>query len=231
MCETTASPDPEALQPAVIDQPAGRAAGRVREHRARVLAARLVLAPPAHDLVDAEPASLRCPSGLERGRDDDRARPQCRMPVAEAELVARDLLYQAVVEIDDTRAADRVRGLGAVTAGVHAHGAADTARDADEESERTHAGRRGLAGEHRQRDRGPGSDLRRIAIDRKVFEVAAEGQRDTVEAAVGDQQVRATSDHQHFDVGRGSERAREDGEVGLVLDVPRGRAGRRSGTS
>ena len=50
--DTSARPEPQALAPGGVDQPAGGVARRVGEHRAGVLAARLVRPPPPHDLGD-----------------------------------------------------------------------------------------------------------------------------------------------------------------------------------
>ena len=52
LVDTAAVPRRTALAPGGVDQPAGGVAGRVREHRAGVLAAGLVGPTPAHDLGD-----------------------------------------------------------------------------------------------------------------------------------------------------------------------------------
>ena len=86
--DTTAPPTRSALAAGGVDEPAGGVAGRVREHRARVLPAGLVLAPPAHDLVDPAP---RSPRARRRARRRSPPRPRraagsAEVPVAEAEL-------------------------------------------------------------------------------------------------------------------------------------------------
>ena len=69
----TGATDPQALAPARLDEPPGGIAGRVREHRSRVLAPGLVLPPPAHDLVDAPAPSARVGGAAGEGRGHDHA--------------------------------------------------------------------------------------------------------------------------------------------------------------
>ena len=68
--------DAQALAARGVDEPARGVAGRIGEHRARVLPAGLVLAAPAHDLVDAAAAR---PRGRRRSR---RTRPRARRRAA-----------------------------------------------------------------------------------------------------------------------------------------------------
>src|SRR5690606_3033212 len=138
---------------ALLDEPARGVAGRVGEHRARVLATGLVLAAPADDLVDAGRAGFGIVGpARERGTDHDVAGPEGRTPVAEAQLARRPLGDGAArVEVGDAGRGDHRRGVVAVATRVHAHRTADAARDTDEELEPADAGRGGPARENRER--------------------------------------------------------------------------------
>ena len=121
----------------------------------------------------------RAPSGGSRGR----ARP------------ASSVADLAVVEVETPRADDHVGGLRAVAAGVHAHRAADAARDADEELEPADARPSRPGGRAPgARPRRPASTARRRRVDVELLELAAEHDRDAGEARVGDEQVRAAPD-------------------------------------
>jgi hypothetical protein len=77
--------EPQTLATGGLDEPARGVVGRVGEHGSRVLTSGLVLAAPAHDLVDAFGTRRRIvvPAG-ELGTEHDRAGSQGRLPVAEA---------------------------------------------------------------------------------------------------------------------------------------------------
>src|SRR5262249_48910385 len=128
--DTTAPPTRSPLSPAAsMRRPAlspGAVAGRVAEHRARVLAPRLVFAPPAHDLGDAGLAGLGLAGRhLELGRGDDLAGAEVRVAVAEIEVLGlpgpRRGLSGAVQEIDDPGPGQDLDGLAAVPPPGHAH--------------------------------------------------------------------------------------------------------------
>ena len=54
--DTSRRPQPEALQPAGVDQPSGRVPGRIGEHRPGVAPPGLVGPAPPHDLLDGRPS-------------------------------------------------------------------------------------------------------------------------------------------------------------------------------
>ena len=82
---------PQPLEPAGVDQPAGRVAGRVREHRAGVAPARLVLPPPADDLGDdaAPPPRRRRESSAMAAASHHLVGGRGRVPVAEDRRAGR----------------------------------------------------------------------------------------------------------------------------------------------
>ena len=126
------------------------------------------------------------------------------MAVAQAELGPADVAGRAGVEVEAPGAEDHVGGLRAVPARVHAHRAADRARDADVELEARHARRRGPPREHRERHRraarigtpSPAAPAHRMVPRVELLEVAGEHDRDAGEPRVGDEQVGAPADDQ-----------------------------------
>ena len=131
--DTSAVPSRRPLHAGRVDQAAGRVARRVGEHRPGVLAARLVLPAPPHDLGDLglaggavarrerqlgphdERARRRSTSRGSGGPGPTRARSHPRRPARSTHA-------------DPRQAGGHVR---AVPAGVHAHRAADRAGHAD----------------------------------------------------------------------------------------------------
>ena len=104
---------------------------------------------------------------------------------------------------------DRTRGphehvprLAPVPARVHAHGTADRPGDPDEELEPGPARGRGAPREHRQRARRH-RPARPVSPMLELLELAHEQDADTGEPIVGDEQVRASADHEHRRPGAG----------------------------
>ena len=188
--------------------------GRVAEHRTAVGTARLVLAAPAHDVVDAGLA--RAPGRRRRhpelGADDDvGGRPRSsggRRARARRRRARRVSPAAPVGEVAHPRAREDVARLATVAAGVHAHRATDRAGDPDEELEAGPARGGETAGEHREGDRRAGGDddgpvrlvtgrRRRWRRESDPLEVTFEHDAEPGEAGVGDEQVRAAADDEH----------------------------------
>ena len=184
--ETTAPPTRAPLQPAASMSRPAESPARVGEHRSRVLPAGLMLAPPAHDLVDARRDRGRVVGapGERRGQHHRRGADSAERAVAEPELRRRSRSRaRAVGEVEHAGAEDHVGGLRAVAARVHAHRAADRAGDPDEELEPGDARRAGPAGEHRERrPRRPRAPAGRWPVDVELLELAGERDRDAGEA-------------------------------------------------
>ncbi len=111
-----------------------------------------------------------------------------------------------------------------MTAGVHAHATADRSRDADRPLEPGQAGGRRAPGEHRQEHAGAGTGDG-VVGELDLLGDLAERDRDTVEAAVGDEEVRAAADDQGGNSGASHDvgHAPQVGE-GLGTDEQRRRA-------
>ena len=199
--DTSAVPMPQALAPGGVDQPTGRVARRVGEHRAGVGAAGLVLAPPAHDLGDRRPRTgARSPGasaqlgrarttwcGAERRSGGSRGRERRRAPV-----------HPRPPRRSSTRTLTSARGhVRAVPAGVHPHRAADRAGHADGPLEPGEPGRRGAAGHHRQAGRAAGASPRSPSMSIVGERARPARPPDPAKPGVGDQQVRAPADDQH----------------------------------
>ena len=203
----TAPPTRRPLQPAASMSRPGRVAGRVGEHRARVLAAGLVLAPPAHDLVDA---ARRTAPGRRRARRTSRADDDRRG--AERRACGSRGRARRGSSVADRR---RRRGRTTRARDEHVGGLARRGRPRscaprrrrdpgmpDEELEAADARRRGPPGQHRA---APPRHRRRRARRprgrrRACSNSPPSDERDAVEAGVGDEQVRAAPDHEHRDV-------------------------------
>ena len=204
--ETTAPPTRAPLQPGGFDQAARGVAVGIREHRPRVLPAGLVLAPPAHDLVDPRRDRGRLVGAAREGRGHhDRRGRDGRAAVAEPELGRREVARPGVGEVEHARPDDHVGGLRAVPAGVHPHRPADRSRDPDEELEPGDAGGRRAPGEHRERHRaaGPHVDLGPARVGREAGSTSscsnspASAIPTPAKPVVGHEQVRAAPDHEH----------------------------------
>ena len=143
------SPSPSIRLPAL-----DLAGHRVDEHRAAVLPARLVLAPPAHDLGDARlgraPVARRSRSRRSTHDASSAPRPSpgsaARAPPRRRPSVAAASGRRRSNTSTSTEAGGHV---GSVTAGVHPHRAADRAGHADRPLEPGEAGRRRAPGQHR----------------------------------------------------------------------------------
>ena len=231
-----APPMRQALAPADLDEPPGRVARRVGEHRARVLAAGLVLPAPADDLVDAR---RRTAPGRRRARRTSRATttsavPNAELPVAEPEVARRPTLAA-----DRRRRASRP-GRGRARRRSRAPCPPAFIRTApptdpgmpDEELEAAEPRRRGRgAPAPAARPRRPPRRGRRSRSTSSCSNAPPSDERDPVEAGVGDEQVRAAADHEHRHVGA-AEHVGDRREIVLVRRRARApRAARRSGRS
>ena len=94
-----------------------------------------------------------------------------------------------------------------MTARVHAHRAADRAGYADGPLEPGEAGGRRASSHDRKQGRGAGGDRR--AVDRDVLEGLAQRDGETVEAVIGDEEVRTLADDEDVDTGGGHFRANQ----------------------
>src|SRR5438105_4063554 len=109
------------LEACHLDEPTGRVTGGVGEDRAGVLAARLVLPPPADDLGDLRLrrlwVSLR---HRELRPEDDVVRRHARMAVRVVQAIDACDLRLAAVQVDEAEPLEPLSRLRAVPSGVHA---------------------------------------------------------------------------------------------------------------
>ena len=208
--ETTAPPMRSPLQPAAsMSRPAASPGGFVNtdpafwppgwcSRRQRTISSMRVA------------ASRRVVGVAREGRGQHhRPRPERRPPVAEARARHGDLVQRRRRRGRTTRAWSRTSvGVGAVAPGVHADRAAHRAGDARRRTRGRRAPPRSLAGRapgaqpRRPRRRGPPGRRRRAARTSPPSVTAT-----PVEAGVGHEQVRASTDDEHLHVGA-AERAR-----------------------
>ena len=220
-------PDPEALEAGRLDEPAGRVARRVGEHRAGVAApragarvatgrSRRWLARPASPVAGRE-RELGPRTTSVVGSDD--------VPVAELEPVGAVLAAALARRRSTQRYAHQGgRGVRAVAAGVHPHRPADRAGHADRPLEPGQPGRDACGGpapaSRRARPRpGPGGP----SMPMVGLEAGPEADGQTGEAAVGDQQVRALARRTSTGTATAAERPADREQVVLV-GRPRRRA-------
>ena len=198
--DTTAPPDPEALEPGGVDHPARGVAGRVAEHRPGVGAAGLVLAPPPHDLGQRRLAlvdggrrpprtSPRSPArwrprwtGGTRRRAPRRAGPLGASSPARSSTSARR-----------ARRPSRGRGRRRSSGPRRRRCRGSPRRTRGRRGRRRRPGGRGPAAGPRPR-RGPWPG-RGVEVDR--LELALEQHGEAGEPAVGHQEVGAPPHHQH----------------------------------
>ena len=185
-------------QPGCVDQRAGAdlARHRVDEHRAGVLAAGLVCASPAHDLGDQTGSTRRrhraAAGARHRATTWSGARPHSigsASPSSAADRVRSAPAARSKIVTSDQRR----RHVGSVTTGVHPDRPADRAGNADGPLEPGESGRRGLAGEHRERHPGRRGHPCRVPVDVDGGVEIGEADRDSGEPGIGDEQVRAAT--------------------------------------
>ena len=153
--------DAQPAQAETVDQLArGHLAGhRVDEHRPGVLAARLVLAAPADDLLQLGRRRRGVAvAQLQRGREHDLVVGEVGPAEPQPQPVRGDDAAPAPVQIEQVDVDEARRHVGAVPAGVHPHTAADGSRHADGPLEPGEPPRHRPPGEDRQRDRAAGDD-------------------------------------------------------------------------
>ena len=118
---------------------------------------------------------------------------QIRVPVAKTELGRRPPL--CTVAVDDEGPLENPRPVSAVGAGVHPGAPAGGARNRTRELEAAETGCAGAVQGDGIRCTTPGDEQLFSHVD--LREVAAELERETLEAAVGDEQVRAQAERRH----------------------------------
>ena len=198
--ETTAPPTRVPLQSGgPVDEPGGRVAWRVPEHRTGVGARRAGARCASGRSRPARPAASPGRPGRPRKRaaSTTSASVERRVAVAEPELGERTHRGRARCgEIGDGRVDEHLHGLAAVPAGVHAHRAADRAGDADVEAR--------ARPDPRPRTGGPAPGARprrrRSTVSpssRSIVSNAAPEHHDHArEPGVGDEQVGAAPEHE-----------------------------------
>ena len=174
----------------------GGVAGRVGEHRPRVLAAGLVLPAPAHDLVDAAPHSVRVVGRPANGAATTTARgAERRAAVAEPELVGASSPGRAVVEVDDP-GARRARRRSARRG--RRRSCAPRRRRCPGSRRRTRARRRRPSPAWRASTGSatapPASTRAVLGVDRRCARTRRRARSRPRRTRVGDQQVRAPPD-------------------------------------
>ncbi len=189
------SPDAEALEPGLVDDPPGGIALRVLEDAPGVEgAARLVISPPASDLPDL-PLGLvgGCRHGAQGGFDHHLARPDVAVPIPHLQFVRGAIGGLRPAQIEDPGRHQHVLGLGAVTPGVHGDGSADRTRNADHELQPAQSDRSRPPGHHRLGYPGPG---RHQPIGMQVQMLHRGDQHEAVEPSLRDDDVAAATQHE-----------------------------------
>ena len=218
--ETQAVPmrSPRSPSPSMSSAGADLAGHRVDEHRAAVLPARLVLAPPADDLGDLRLGRLAGRPARRRSRPPSTTScgPEVRAAEAQAEVAAgraHDAGSSASRSTTST-STSAGRDVRAVAAGVHAHRPADRAGHADRPLEpgepRRRRARASTGSAHPAAGRRPRA-VPSTSIARRASSAMLTAMPG--EAGVGDEQVRATPDDEHR-AGPTRARGRGDGQAG-----------------
>src|SRR3954447_25133306 len=218
--------DPESPQTAGLEHPPSRQLVlRVLEdapigalvRRLRGLAPGLELGNQRLDVVG------RTGSEAELDLRDDLAGPKSRTAIAKAELVAR--APARILGVDDERTVQYRRPVAAVGAGVHPHPATGSARNRARELEPTEPSRAGPMECDRVRRAAAGHE--ELAMGLRVGQHARKLQDETIEAVVGNEEVRA----EPHDGDREFAYAGVCEELPELVDVlgPRKRCGRSAG--
>ena len=232
--------DAHALAAGGVDEAAGGIAGRVREHRARVLPARLVLAPPAHDLVDPSRARAR-----DRRVHRRRSRPprptrgrQRRACGTRGRAAARPSSRTRLSPRSKTRAPRITSSVCAPWPPAFMRTAPPTepGMPTKNSSPATPAAavRRASTGRATAPPARTCGATELASTDRtdvELLELTREHDRDAGEAVVGDEQVRTAADHEHRERRRPRALPRPRGGRRRVRRAPPRRAGRRIDTS
>ena len=136
----------------------------------------------------------------ELGLDHDLTVLEAGVAVREPELGRGE--PSAAVDGGDERALEHRREVAAVRARVHPDAAADRAGDRARELEAAEAGVAGAVQADRVRRARAGADRGSVDVDAR--EVSAELENECVDAGVGDEEVRAETDHRDAHVTRTS---------------------------
>ena len=210
--------DPRALEPRLVDEPAGRIARRVPEDAPRRRQAeRLVGLAPVTDLVEPLLDQLRVGRRQAEGRVDDDVRPwtagrlEPALAVGEAEVGAGDDRLGAVAR-EDPRGVDDAGDLGLVRTGVRPDRAADRARDRQPEFEAGQPGPLGLGRGARHLDAGLG----RVAVALGPRTLGPDLDDEAADAGVGDDEVAPPPEDEVRQLARPGEADERPQLVGVV---------------